>query len=277
MMATSNSAHNQPAARPRRSSRLLAFLLGLSLSAGLFPPVLPANQPDNGADPDTRFREIASQQYRQARERHRAEPDNATLAWEFGRATFDLAEFAHNKQERETLAQEGIEACRLAISLQPDLAAAHYYLGMNLGQLARVRLLRGLRIVAEMERAFETTLELDPRFDHAGAERNLGLLYHHAPGWPISVGNKSKGRQHLERAVQLSPDYPDNRLSLAEALWDTNRREAFLQEVRALETLLPKARATFDPDIWIWAFAWIDWDQRWATLQSRARSIANPD
>jgi tetratricopeptide (TPR) repeat protein len=276
-MATPNSVFHRPGAQPRCQSRLPAFLVTLALTAGLIQPVLPAGQPDDNADPEARFREQAAQQYRQARQRHRAEPDNATLAWEFGRATFDLAEVAHNKQERETLAQEGIEACRHAITLQPDLAAAHYYFGMNLGQLARVRPLRGLRSVVEMQRAFETSRELDPRFDHAGADRNLGLLYHHAPGWPISVGNKSKGRQHLERAVQLSPDYPENRLSLAEALWDTHHHEAFLREVRALETLLPEARETFDPDIWIWAYAWIDWDQRWATLEARAESIANPD
>ena len=36
----------------------------------------------------------------------------ATAAWQFGRACFDLAEFATNNTERASLAEQGIAACR---------------------------------------------------------------------------------------------------------------------------------------------------------------------
>jgi tetratricopeptide (TPR) repeat protein len=245
---------------------VLAAAVGLGLMG------LRADEVDDAVK--AQYREEATRQYREARERHRADPGNPELAWQFGRATFDLAEVPYNRQERETLAEQGIEACRAAIAREPDLAAAHYYLAMNLGQLARVHLLRGLRIVSEMEQAFKRARELDPRFDYSGADRSLGLLYHRAPGWPISVGNQSTGWKHLERAVKLSPDYPGNRLALAEALWDTNRHEAFLREVRALEELLPKARKVFDSEDWSWAWAWADWDRRWAAFQARAKTLA---
>jgi tetratricopeptide (TPR) repeat protein len=273
MMATLNSVCMQLGAIGRLSSLCSGVFLAATVSMGV--TVLRAHEVDDAVN--ARYREEAARQYHEARDRHRADPENPELAWQFGRATFDLAEVSHNKQERETLAEEGIEACRLAIAREPDLVAAHYYLGMNLGQLARVHLLRGLRIVSEMEQAFKRAGELDPRFDYSGADRSLGLLYHRAPGWPISVGNKTVGRRHLERAVQLSPNYPENRLALAEALWDTNRREAFLREVRALEELLPKAREAFDSEVWIWAWAWSDWDQRWAALQARAKAMAEAD
>lgn len=223
------------------------------------------------------YRKHAAREYREARTMYQAAPDDVELAWQFGRAAFDLAEVAHNKQERETLAREGIDACRAALVLEPDLAVAHYYLGMNLGQLARVHMLRGLRIITEMEQSFLKTRALDPRVDHGGADRNLGLLYHRAPGWPISMGNKPKGRQHLERAVKLSPDYPENRLYLAEALWDTKHHEAFLDQVQALEILMPKARKTFNPEEWIWAWAWADWNPRWQRLQAQAKTLSPPD
>jgi tetratricopeptide (TPR) repeat protein len=272
MMATSISVHPlKTQARRLPCALFIAAVLATDVSVEMLGAAEPAE------DLNARTREHAAREYHAARERHQADPDDAGLAWQFGRATFDLAEMAVNKQERETLAEEGIAACRRAIALEPNLAAAHYYEGMNLGQLARVYLLRGLRIVSEMERSFERTRELDPRFDHGGADRNLGLLYHHAPGWPLSVGNKSKGRQHLEQAVKLGPVYPDNRLSLAEALWETKRHEAFLDEVQALETVIPKARKEFDPEHWVWAWAWADWDKRWATLQARAKSISSPD
>jgi tetratricopeptide (TPR) repeat protein len=272
-MAILNSNWPSTSPVPRLRTILPGLLLAAMLNLDADDPRTPAAAGAAKAD----YRERAARQYHEARKQYRMDPDDARLAWQFGRATFDLAEVAHNKQERETLAQEGIDACRAAIAREPDLAEAHYYLGMNLGQLARVYLLRGLRIVSEMERAFERARELDPRVDHGGSDRNLGLLYHKAPGWPISVGNKSKGRQHLERAVKLSPNYPDNRLSLAEALWDTNHHEEFLLQVRALEELLPKARETFDPNVWTWAWSWADWDQRWAELKARAETLASPD
>jgi tetratricopeptide (TPR) repeat protein len=271
MMATMNSTQLPLRPVPRVRAPLPFFLAVALICSTQF---LRA-EPENSVM--AQFREQATRQYHHARKAHQAEPDNAVLAWQFGRATFDLAEAAYNKQEREVLAQEGIEACRAAIALEPDLADAHYYLGMNLGQLARVYLLRGLRIVSEMEKAFELSRQINPRVDHGGADRNLGLLYHQAPGWPISVGNKTRGRRHLERAVELSPDYPENRLCLAEALWDTKDHPEFLAQVKVLEALLPKARETFDAEEWIWALAWEDWDKRWAILKQRAASLPQSD
>src|SRR5260370_16378550 len=37
----------------------------------------------------------------------------------------------------------------------------------------------------------------------------------YAPSW-ISIGSKSKARKHLIHAVELAPNYPENRLNLAE-------------------------------------------------------------
>jgi len=71
-----------------------------------------------------------------AQKRHLAEPTNAVAAWEFARACFDRAEFATNDTERVIIADQGIAACRRLLERQTGSAPAHYYLGMNLGQLA---------------------------------------------------------------------------------------------------------------------------------------------
>ena len=46
----------------------------------------------------------------------------------------------------------------------------------------------------------------------------LALLYVRAPGWPTGPGDPELGLQHARQAVALRPDYPPNRLALAEAL-----------------------------------------------------------
>ncbi len=207
-----------------------------------------------------------------ARDRLRAEQTNANLAWQLGRAAFDWAEFATNDTQRATIAREGIAACRQLTARQPDLAAGHYYLAMNLGQLARTKLLGALPIVEEMESEFIRAAALDARFDYAGADRSLGLLYFDAPGWPTSVGSRSKARLHLERAVKLSPDYPDNRLCLIEVYLKWGDKEGIQRELLKLEELLPKARLKLVGEAW--DVNWADWNLRWKKIREKTRSAS---
>jgi hypothetical protein len=64
--------------------------------------------------------------------------------------------------------------------------------------------LGALSIVKEMEKEWLATLALDPHCDYAGADRNLGLLYRDAPGFPLSIGSRGKAEQCLQHAVQLN-------------------------------------------------------------------------
>ena len=202
-----------------------------------------------------------------SRDRFRAEPIKADLAWQFGRAAFDWAEFATNDTQRAAIADEGIAACRQLTARQPALAPGHYYLAMNLGQLARTKFLGALKIVEEMEQEFKRATALDARFDYAGADRSLGLLYFDAPGWPTSIGSRSKARHHLERAVTLSPDYPDNRLCLLEAYLKWGDKEGIQRERLKLEELLPKARIKLMGEAW--EASWVDWNRRWKKIREK--------
>jgi len=58
-----------------------------------------------------------------------------------------------------------------------------------------------------------------------GRTETLACSNFQAPGWPASIGSRSKARQHLERSVELAPDYPENHLCLLEAYlkWDDRK------------------------------------------------------
>src|SRR5258708_2573305 len=171
--------------------------------------------------------------YFQARARLAHATNSAEAGWQFARAGFDWAEFAAGNAPRAQIAIEGIAACRQAIALNPKLAAAYYYLAMNLGQLARTKKLGALKLVDEMEINFKAAIALDPAFDYAGAHRSLGLLYLNAPGWPASIGSRAKARQPLQKAVELCPEYPDNRLSLLEAHLEWSEKKAAMAGLAA--------------------------------------------
>ena len=142
---------------------------------------------------------------------------------------------------------------------------------MNLGQLARTKTLGALKIVDEMEREFKMARALDEHFDHAGPDRNLGLLYLEAPRI-ASIGNRSKARQHLLKAVELAPDYPDNRLNFGEACLRWGDYHLAKRELEALEEIWPSSRAKFSgPD---WEASWLDWEQRLKWLREKVEEQA---
>ncbi|MFM2295738.1 MAG: hypothetical protein RLZZ350_2151 [Verrucomicrobiota bacterium] len=203
-----------------------------------------------------------------AQRQFRAQPTNAIP---FAAAAFDRAEFATNDTERAALATAAIAPLREFLSRQPKSAAAHYYLAMNLGQLARTKTLGALRLVDEMEIEFKTAITLDPHLDHAGPDRNLGQLYFQAPGWPASVGSNSKARKHLDHAVELAPDFPDNHLCLLEAAVSWRDKKILTRELAGLQTNWPSAQTNYSGVAW--DAAWHDWEKRRTDFTARARLI----
>jgi hypothetical protein len=255
-MATANSK-TQPVTRWR-------FLAGiLILAAGI---VL--------ADEAQRqiFTARAAAEFQAAQARFEADTGNSTNAWRFAQAAFNFAEFATSDDQRAARAEQGIAACRQLIARDPKSAAAHYYLAMNLGQLARTKFLGALKLVKEMEREFQKAGELDARFDYAGPERNLGLLYRDAPGWPASIGNKRTARYYSEQAARLVPDYPANHLNLVESYLQWDDRDAAQHELKLLDAIWPVAQTNLTGEAW--EPSWSDWSSRRNAARQKIQETA---
>jgi tetratricopeptide (TPR) repeat protein len=243
-MATFNS-------EPRRAAKW-------KFAAGIF--FLAAGIIFAGGEQAKISRAFAQKEFERAQIQFQSDKNNPTNAWQFARTAFDLAEFSTNDTERAALANLGIATCRPLVAREPKLAAGHYYLAMNLGQLARTEYLGALALVKQMEPEFKTAGELDAQFDHAGPKRNLGLLYRDAPGWPVSVGNPSKALSLLRQAVKLAPDYPENYLHLIESYLKWNETDDARSELRALDAIWPAARTNLIGDKW--AQSWDNWSTR---------------
>jgi len=141
--------------------------------------------------------------------------------------------------------QQGQSYAETLIREEPNRVEGHYWLAMNLcgqadvgGKLLGHRLLP--RILEELQRA----VALDAAYDQAGAHRVLGRIYYEAPGWPLSVGDLAKSRQHLQAAVRLSPATSTNHLFLAQTL--SRLQEAGLAR-QELEQVLKSTRGAVKP------------------------------
>lgn len=193
---------------------------------------------------------------------------HATNALRFARACFTLAGRATNDTQRAAFARQGADACRRWLVQATNSAAGHYFLAMNLGELAQAEApsLTAYRLVHEVEREFLAAAGLDVHFDHAGPARSLGQLYFQAPGWPLSVGSKRKAREWFECAATVAPGYPPNLLDLAEAQLKWRERDALEKSLEKITALWPAAKTNFAGEAWV--SAWPEWDARRAALQT---------
>lgn len=201
-----------------------------------------------------------------ARSAYSNEPASGDLAWKLGRAYFDAGEFATSKRERADLAELGMAACKRAVELQSNSAPAHYYWGLNLGQLARTRGISALRLVVQMRNHFQAALQLDEKFDNAGSHRNLGYLFRDAPSWG-SIGDRAKAKYHLQKAVELATDFPENWLALLEGRIQWGEKDLARQELERLQRLWPDAKARLTGPVW--EVAWDDWERQLANVRRK--------
>jgi hypothetical protein len=243
-MATFNSTS--------RAAARATLILGLWLAAARL-----ATAGESGTND---FAARAEAEFTRARNHFQSDTNNATAAWEFARAGYQFADFISNSTEHAAVARAGVIASRQAVTLEPDSAPAHYYLGLNLGQLARTETLEALILVRQMEREFKTAARLDGHFDYAGAERYLGILYRDAPGWPVSIGSRHAAREWLELANQLAAEYPENHLNLVESHLQWQERADARRELAALDVLWPTARTNLVGPAW--DANWADWSAR---------------
>lgn len=220
------------------------------------------------------FLDRARAAFQRAQEQFAADTNNVTAAVQLARAGFDFADRSTNDTTRAAVARQAIAVCRRLIAEHPRLAAGHYYLALNVAELARTEWFGALKLVKEMEREFKQADELDPHLDYAGPSRGLGLLYRDAPGWPASIGSRHKARQWLERAVQLAPDFPENRLCLAESYLKWNEATRAQEELDALDALWPRARTNFVGAAW--APDWNDWTTRREEAHKHLMTISAP-
>ena len=254
--------HNYGLREPPSGRFFLRILCLTTLLTGLgFEQFARAEKPDGKLK---EFTARAEEKYVAAYKSYLAAPANTEAAWQFARACFDRAEYATNNAERAVIAEQGIIPCRKLLARNVRIAQAHHYLGMNLGQLARTKTLGALKIVDEMEREFKMARALDEHLDYAGPDRNLGLLYLEAPRI-ASIGDRSKARQHLLKAIQLAPDYPENRLNFAEACLKWSDHHLAKRELKALDEIVPRARVKLSGADW--EANWMDWEARLQQLR----------
>jgi tetratricopeptide (TPR) repeat protein len=216
---------------------------------------------------------LAQNAYKEAETQFHLKTNDVAAASHFARACFEYADLATNETQRAELAKVGIAVSRQMVAGDAKSGAGHYLLAMNLGELAQAEApsLAAYKLVHEVEREFKLAADLDVKLDCAGPARTLGLLYFQAPGWPFSIGNKRKAQEWLEKAVALSPEFPENQLNLAEAYLKWRSKDEAAKTLANLETIWPAAKTNFTGTAH--ARDWHDWEERRRQLRGEFQRL----
>jgi cytochrome c-type biogenesis protein CcmH/NrfG len=209
-------------------SCILAFYLALFAS-----PVVNAGSTQAADDPDALYakrEDIPSARRAEAiwAARLTANPRHFESAWKLARARYWLGGHAPQGERKKAL-EDGIEAGRAAVRIEPNRPEGHFWIAANMGALAESFGLRqGLKYRGDIKQELLTVLKLDAGFQQGSADRALGRWYFKVPG--LFGGSKKKSEEHLRKSLTYDPNSAASLYFLAETLLAEDRR----QEARAV-------------------------------------------
>ena len=161
-------------------------------------------------------------------------PGKDLVRGKLSHAYFYKGRFAdEGSRDRIDLFKRGMDYGKEAITLNPKAVYGNYWYASNMGMWGLCRgIMSSLKGIDPMRKSMQVVLGENENFFFGGPHRALGRLYHQAPGWPISIGNKGKAAEHLERAVAIGPDFMHNRLFLAEFLLDVGKKDKAREHIQ---------------------------------------------
>lgn len=210
--------------RPPRLPLWLAPLaaLGIALGAGATTFGQEGDEPLSQARAAYKRRHLPAESKRAVDLYEKAIAADASYAslWEGARAVSYLGQNSWAKRpsrQLKTLFKKGLSWAERSVKVRPNGAEGHYYTAVLLGLYARERtFVHQMASAADIRRAGERAMRLDPTVECGGPLHLLGLYYRHLP--TAFGGDNHRARKLLEKAVRVCPGDPGLRYDLAECL-----------------------------------------------------------
>jgi tetratricopeptide (TPR) repeat protein len=165
------------------------------------------------------------------------EPGNYEASWRSAKFNYYLGAHTPDTAERDKAFQDGAEAGKAAVALQPEKPDGHFWLGANYGGTAQHSTLAGLTSMDDITTEMETVLKLEEGYQGGSAYMALGQLYLEAPR--MLGGNAQKAVATLEKGLRFGENNSLYRLHLAEAYLAVKRNDDARKQLDAIDALKP--------------------------------------
>ena len=161
---------------------------------------------------------------------------------------------ASAQSDAKAEAEKGMEYAERCLMSSPEEPGCYYWRAVNTGLYYKVHIIGYQKGIKRMISDFGKVIELEPRYEHAGAYRILGEIYTQLPqtaGRPDSVTRDlDLAEEYLQKAVRLDPDYPENHLVLADTLFRQGKVGDALEELASSKELAPNWRTDASYNDW---------------------------
>lgn len=151
-----------------------------------------------------------------------------------------------DNKRRLDIGKLALKLAKEVIAIDPKHPGGHLWAGAAMAMIGLPRgILNSLQLVPEGKAHLEKSIALDPRYLNGIAYTLMGHAYHVVPGFPLSIGDKTKAQEYLAKARQSDPGSSMNLLFIADLLWDLGRNQEALEVLAILPTLKPKTELEF--------------------------------
>ena len=191
---------------------------------------------------------VALEHYRAA---HLSNPQNYEAIWKFARSQVDVAKLLVDdsyEDQRDSLYGVAVAMAEGAVYLDSLDAEGHAILAAAVGRLSRTKSGRE-RVRYGREIYDQAAIAIDLNSDHDGAHHVIGAWHAEVTrlsgitrffaktfmgGGFMSKANRDSAVVHLERAIEIKPDYIFHHLELAEVFIDLERYEEARRELQTV-------------------------------------------
>ncbi|GJL78729.1 MAG: hypothetical protein NPINA01_17180 [Nitrospinaceae bacterium] len=170
------------------------------------------------------------------------------LTWRLARTYYRLGNVSNEETAKDHF-HRCIEQADQAIQLNGQSAWGYFLRGLCRGKLGEMQgIWKSLALIKPLKRDLLAAMQLDPAIDEGGPHRALGKLYLELP--VLLGGSVDKSVDHLKQAVALGPEFTDNHLFLAQALYEkgdyrlAKKTLLNLLEITKKSDSLPKVQQT---------------------------------
>lgn len=143
--------------------------------------------------------------------------DLASLQHAWAKATYQTP-----KDQQETAFKALTEQAHQLAAKNPEANEAMIWEAIVLSGYAKsmgpLHPMNALKAAEQARDLLLASIKTNPQALNGSAYTTLGSLYFRVPGWPIGFGDKKKGREYLEKALQLNPAGIDSNYFYADFL-----------------------------------------------------------
>ena len=142
-------------------------------------------------------------------------PESDKLFWRLGRVYFKLGETFTSESKKVYFFSLCMVQTKKTIEINSQSANGYFFNGLCSGTLGQTQgIWSSLGTIEPFKKDMETAINLDPSIEEGGPHRALGNLYLKLPY--VLGGDLERSITHFQKAIQLSPEFGENYLGLAE-------------------------------------------------------------